>query len=336
MDADKINKITYVVNTSLLGIVVFLMWFFYVCHATFLVYFSIPTICVYLIGYYIIHKRRLYYYVMMIYIWITIYMCLTVVCLGYNYGFQLYPLSMIPIIYYINYLAYKFNLKRVSSAVIVAGIIICYLGGTVYVLINGPVYEGNSTLSVIACCANSIYVFGLLILYTKTIMKTIISSEEKLKQMSYIDELTGLFNRHYMVSELEEAMKVEDSEAVAIIDIDDFKKINDEYGHNAGDYVLRKVSEVMQENCENAIISRWGGEEFLLIMNKQDDYFQQMEMLRGAVEQTTFEFEEQMIQVSVTIGLSERKNITSVNKWVQAADDKLYTGKRSGKNVVIA
>ena len=61
-----------------------------------------------------------------------------------------------------------------------------------------------------------------------------------------------------------------------------------------------------------------------------------MEKLRAAVEQTTFEFEGQIIKVSVTIGLSERKNITSVNKWVQAADDKLYTGKRSGKNVVIS
>ena len=336
MDTKKITKITYIVNTILLIIVTAMMWFFHECKATFLVYFSIPTILVYVLGYYIIYHEKLYFYVMLVFGWITMYMCVALVCLGYNYGFQMYPLSLIPIIYYINYISYKLNLRRVSSALISTVIIISYLVCVVIVSVNGPIYKGNDSLAVVACCANSLYVFIFMIIYTKTIIKTIITSEEELKRMSFIDQLTGLYNRHYMVTQLEDAINSNIPSAVVIIDIDDFKKINDEYGHNAGDYVLRKLSKIMKENCKDIIISRWGGEEFLLLINNQENYFMQMEELRKTIYSSKFEFEGEPIRISVTMGISERMDAKRVNKWIQSADEKLYIGKNSGKNVVVA
>ena len=89
--------------------------------------------------------------------------------------------------------------------------------------------------------------------------------ENQLKQTALIDRLTGLYNRHYMVGRLESAVKENGPHSVAMIDIDDFKKINDRYGHNAGDYVLVNVARILKNICRDCKVSRWGGEEFLIL-----------------------------------------------------------------------
>ena len=99
MDTKKAQKITYIVNTVILILVFGLMGFFYMCHATFLVYFSIPTAFVYIIGFYLIYSEKLDFYVRIVYLWLTLYMCTTTLCLGYNFGFHLYCMSMIPVIF---------------------------------------------------------------------------------------------------------------------------------------------------------------------------------------------------------------------------------------------
>ena len=335
MEAKNIGKLTYTVNTVILGLVVGLMIFFNICKATILVYFSIPTIFVYIVGYVLIYKKKLGLYVWLVYIWITIYMSLATICLGYKYGFHLYSLSMIPIIYYTNYIAYKLGQNRVKSAIFSFIIITSYMTCTIFVSFNGPIYEGNNIYEAVFWITNSIIVFWFLIFYTKRLIKTTIDSEEKLREMSLVDRLTGLYNRHYMMDKLETVADRNDNEVVAIIDIDDFKKINDKYGHNAGDYVLQHLSQVMRENCPDSVISRWGGEEFLLLINDNKNAIDMMEKLRATVEKTDFKYEKQSIKVSVTIGLADRGNETSIDKWVQNADDKLYKGKNSGKNVVI-
>lgn len=334
MDEKNVVKFTSIVNTSILGMVLGLMFFFYMCKAEFLVYFSIPTIFVYIIGYVLIAKKLLYFYVNLVYFWITLYMSIATACLGYQYGFHLYSLSMILIIYYSNYIAYKIGTKRVASGFTSLIIIICYLGSTVYVSLNGPVYEGSKTSAAVFWISNSVIVFWFLIFYTKTLIKTTIESEEKLKEMSYVDRLTGLYNRHFMVEKLNKAMTMNDPGTVAMIDIDDFKKVNDNYGHNAGDYVLQKISKLMNEKCSGCTISRWGGEEFLLLIEGSVDAPDMMERLRKAIVDTDFEFENKKIDVSVTIGIAEKQE-GSVDKWIQTADNKLYIGKKNGKNVVI-
>lgn len=335
MDAKNIGKLTYTVNTAILGMVLGLMLFFYVCKATFLVYFSIPTIFVYLIGYFLIYKKMFAFYVWMVYLWITLYMSLATLCLGFKYGFHLYSLSMIPIIYYTNYIAYKLNQKRVKSAFFTFIIIACYLGCTIFVSFNGPIYPGTNISEAVFWITNSIIVFWFLIFYTKMLIKTTIESEEKLKEMSYVDRLTGLYNRHYMMDKLEKATEQNSLSTVAMIDIDDFKKINDVYGHNAGDYVLQNLSQIMKDVCGESVISRWGGEEFLLLFENYTGAKDTMENLRATVEKTKFEFEGQRIKVSVTVGIADRGEQKSIDKWVQSADNRLYVGKKQGKNVII-
>ena len=103
VDLNRIRKFTYTINTVIMFLVIGLAGFFYLCKATVLIWFSIPTFLVYVIGYLVIAKDRLDIYVRLVYFWITLYMCVCTYCLGYKIGFHLYCLSMIPIIFYTEY-----------------------------------------------------------------------------------------------------------------------------------------------------------------------------------------------------------------------------------------
>ena len=335
MDAKNIKKFTLTINTVILMMVLGLMLFFYLCKATILVYFSIPTIFVYIFGYIVILRKKLHFYLILVYFWITIYMGLTTICLGYEYGFCLYSLSMIPIVHYTNYIAYKINQNKIKTSIFCAAIIACYLASTGYVAINGPVYQGPVEAAGVFWFTNSMIVFFFMITYTKKLINTTITSEEKLKELSYADRLTGLYNRHYMMDELSDMSNYKDADAVSMIDIDNFKKINDVYGHNAGDYVLVTLADIMRRSCKDDVISRWGGEEFLILLKDTADVRGHMETLRKAVESYEFVYEDKKIDVTITIGFAEKKDTASIDQWIRKADEKLYYGKNNGKNVVI-
>ncbi|MBO6165742.1 MAG: GGDEF domain-containing protein [Eubacterium sp.] len=342
MNIAGIKKLTYTVNTAILLMVIGLMGFFVFCRATFLVYFSIPTLLVYIIGYVLISRELLYPYVVMVYCWITIYMGICTVCLGYDYGFHLYGMSMIPITFYSDYLGYKINSRKVNPFLFSGFIVLCYLVCTMSPFIWGPIYQADKNIARAFWILNSLLVFGFLIFYTWIMIKTIIGSEETLKNIALIDNLTGLHNRHYIMKYLEEAEDLKKDAYVSMIDIDSFKKINDVYGHNAGDYVLKTLAGIMEENCKDFSVSRWGGEEFLILMTSEsgkalsDEFIKErMESLRKTVESSKFVYEDKEIKVTVTIGVAERGQWQTVERWVDAADDKLYQGKNSGKNKVV-
>ena len=106
-----LKKLTRLINTIILVMVFGLMGFFAISKATFMVWFSIPTALVYILGFFLIQNDRLDIYLRMVYGWLTLYMSLATVCLGYEFGFHLYCMSMIPIIFYTEYMAYKLGRK---------------------------------------------------------------------------------------------------------------------------------------------------------------------------------------------------------------------------------
>ena len=107
MKYEDIKKLTWKINALILIMVFFLMVGFALCKATFLVWFSIPTALVYVYGFYLIRNHRLGKYVRIVYLWLTLYMSLTTLFLGNKFGFHLYTMSMIPILFTTEHLAYK-------------------------------------------------------------------------------------------------------------------------------------------------------------------------------------------------------------------------------------
>lgn len=335
MDTKRIKRFTFIINTVILFLVIGLAGFFVLCKAPFLIWFSIPTLFVYIIGYILIAKDRLDIYVRIVYFWITIYFCLCTICLGYKIGMHLYCMSMIPIIFYTEYMADKMGKARVNAFVVSGIIAIGYLISTGYSAFLGPIYTVDNTIAGAFWIFNSVIVLAFLVFYSRLMLSLIGDYENKLKETALIDRLTGLYNRHYMIGRLESAAK-EAPYFIAMLDIDDFKKINDRYGHNAGDYVLVNVARIMKENCRNSKISRWGGEEFLILTPGDiAGGASLIEQLRSAVEKEDFSFGEDHIKVTITAGLADYTGDISVDKWVNTADENLYKGKKSGKNKVV-
>lgn len=336
LDSNRIRRFTLIINTVILFLVIGLAGFFYLCKAPILIWFSVPTLFVYIIGYALIVKDRLDIYVRLVYFWITLYFCLCTVSLGYEIGMHLYCLSMIPIIFYTEYMADKLGKTRIN-AFVASGIIgICYLFATGYSAFVGPIYTVDSTIAGVFWTFNSVIVIAFLVFYSRLMLSLIGDYENQLKQTALIDRLTGLYNRHYMVGRLESATKENGPHSVAMIDIDDFKKINDRYGHNAGDYVLVNVARILKDICRDSKVSRWGGEEFLILTSGTiTDNSALIEKLRASIEKEDFAFGEDHIKVTITAGLADYSGNDSIDKWVNVADENLYKGKKTGKNKVV-
>lgn len=335
-DMKLMQKLTTYVNASLVGFVIFAMVFFAYYDINYMVYHSIPTLICYGLLFLLIRKGMLYQYARAVYAVITIYMVAGNVCLGYQAGFHLYCLSLVPLSFYMVYMAQKLNMKKANPLWVSLGLVCIYLCSTVYVVLKGPVYEIKSTVACISLVVNSLAVFCFLIGYAGFMLKLVTDSENKLTDMANKDRLTGLSNRNYMMNYLNDLpQEMFSGRWLAIADVDDFKKINDTYGHVCGDYVLVEVAKAMREVCQGCTVCRWGGEEFLIISDTDAAEPSMLEQLRQTVQDTPFSYQGQAFMVTVTIGISSYRPGRPFDGWVRDADDKLYEGKTGNKNRVV-
>ncbi len=161
--------------------------------------------------------------------------------------------------------------------------------------------------------------------------------------LSITDELTQLYTRRHLKSviaqEFERAKRYGTIVTVAMIDIDDFKKINDKYGHMAGDYVLKEVSKIFINTLRKTdFVYRYGGEEICILMPETviDKAYIPLERLRKTIENRDFIFEGKKMNVTVSIGASTYdKEMREANELIEKADTALYKAKKSGKNKVV-
>lgn len=164
---------------------------------------------------------------------------------------------------------------------------------------------------------------------------------EKNKALAAIanyDDLTGLQSRHFFMSRVDK-LNPSSYVAVAIGDIDDFKNINDIYGHICGDYVLQTVADIMRKslNPENVDICRWGGEEFVMLFHDTSfaDAFSRLEKFRVRIENHEFIYNDKSFTLTMSFGLVSTLNKKFSLKMLETADRLLYRGKHQGKNITV-
>lgn len=162
----------------------------------------------------------------------------------------------------------------------------------------------------------------------------------QLMKMADEDPLTKLLNKRKFFEVLEEKLKVlKPNHYVAMIDIDHFKKVNDTYGHLFGDTILCKVSELLNQYAgKNIVISRFGGEEFIIYFGETDyDTTKNiLENIRMDIKNTTFLFNEKVpVHITISIGLSPLNPKDSINQAIYAADQNLYKAKKSGRDCLV-
>jgi diguanylate cyclase (GGDEF)-like protein len=168
-------------------------------------------------------------------------------------------------------------------------------------------------------------------------------SEEKLRALSVMDDLTDVYNRRFFIEqaekELAKAKRYGTVFSILAVDIDHFKKINDTYGHFAGDTVLQAMANTCMNNLRAMdIFARFGGEEFMFLIPEANktDVASFAERVLSALENTLVVYNREEIRFTVSIGVKTvDARINSLESLLKAADDALYEAKRRGRNCIV-
>ncbi|MBN2339931.1 MAG: diguanylate cyclase [Deltaproteobacteria bacterium] len=166
---------------------------------------------------------------------------------------------------------------------------------------------------------------------------------EEIYRMTIVDGLTGIYNKRFFLDELsreaERARRYERPLSLIMFDIDHFKQINDTYGHVAGDAVLQTLSKLVQANIrQSEIFARYGGEEFAILIPEItiNGASSLAEKIRNLISEHHFQFENQRIPVTVSLGVDVLNHDNpSPKALIKRADQKLYQAKKAGRNRVV-
>lgn len=164
---------------------------------------------------------------------------------------------------------------------------------------------------------------------------------QEIKESSNKDYLTNIYNRRYFYDVgqklFENSRRKNFNIIVAMVDIDFFKKVNDTYGHDCGDIVIKKVANMLNRRFRDSdIVARIGGEEFCVLACNMDVVYIEdiFEKLRKKIEETEIETEKNIIKITISIGVCH-KLMSSLDDMVKHADTLLYNAKESGRNKVV-
>ncbi len=294
-----------------------------------------------------------------IYSEIVVHAFLCTLFLGVDVGFYVYYLLTIPIAAYCLFFYGSREKFRKQIVLFTSASVILLIISVVFDNIFGPFYELmnihtlNVTGTIIMKTVNIFFAMVCLCAFTlmfcaeiSGLIRELGKKNEELEYIAEHDSLTGLYNRHALWSYFDDLMQKEESFCVIMGDIDDFKKINDTYGHDCGDVVLKNVAKVfLDEVREGDIAVRWGGEEILMILiGTRNDCLARTEKIRSHINKLGLVYDEENINVSMTFGLvnytelqinSGAQSSTYMDMLISVADKRLYEGKNSGKNKVV-
>jgi diguanylate cyclase (GGDEF)-like protein len=310
---------------------------FFVVGANILAYISIGSVVVYILYLLILKYKKYYLYALSCGNEFIIYASAITILSGFSTGFYLNIVGLSIVSFFTVY--FSFKERKISGAVkwTITSLLIC-IGLQIYCTF-GPVYYSGFPVWAVSVLfgINLVVVFEFIVFYLLIFTKYAMTLENKIKNESRVDQLTKISNRYDLFNYLDSIENKTDY-ALSIFDIDDFKKVNDTYGHQAGDAVLKAVSSIIEESYDNEFVTvRWGGEEFVLYMPQTDEIraYEHLTYLRKRIENNIVEFDNQKIKVTVTVGMCTGTNLTDYELVIRNADDRLYYGKRNGKNCVV-
>jgi diguanylate cyclase (GGDEF)-like protein len=167
-------------------------------------------------------------------------------------------------------------------------------------------------------------------------------THQRIVMMANTDPLTNLINRRIMTTKIEHEKELVNKGgkpfSLVMVDVDNFKQINDVFGHDGGDFVLINLAHLIGLCLRKSDqVSRWGGDEFLVMLPETAGINGQMvaEKIKNRIAHTPFIYHEEDIPVTVTLGVSECDFFTGVDGTIRKADQALYQGKHGGKDQVV-
>ncbi|WP_178299524.1 GGDEF domain-containing protein [Fibrobacter sp. UWT2] len=268
---------------------------------------------------------------------IIFFSAMTELISGGHFGTLTFVIGMEAVIFFmLPYSNRKKHIYQLIGAVLAVAIsLISVFNYSLYPELMDLVLHHSSFVKVLNLIITLFSLFYLTNLYLVELRTT----REKLDYNSNHDVLTGLYNRRFFEGIMKRSKEEkETSYSVAMLDVDDFKKINDTYGHETGDRVLAAVSKCIEASLpENAVAVRWGGEEFVLYL-PQVDSAQTLDVLndfRAKLSKQEIYHKGNRVVITATIGLCTGESIADYEEYIRQADEKLYWGKQHGKNQIV-
>jgi len=305
------------------------------------------SICgLFLLNFHLLQKKQYLVSLQLAIFAITLHSIVASCLLSWTSYFGLYLLASVVIVFNSYSLTLKMKVREVTfiSACFVALFVLTRKGFCVFPI--NPV-----VLDIIGLC-NIAAVVSLLALLSLLTVKENDQLKKRLEEMSDLDELTGAYNRRFFNKYLDLEIRRNASHikyrsprevnfGLAILDLDDFKHINDTYGHLEGDTVLTEVARVIKSSLfERDILCRYGGEEFVILFTAtpRDGAIYAVEKIRRFVEDLRIQLDKTgpPICVTISIGFASFDEASDIYKLLALADKRLYKAKNMGKNRVVS
>lgn len=281
------------------------------------------------------------------YIEILAHSVLASLFMGWESGFQLWIVGLIvAYLFPIMTMKRSKNSRRLDNFLLFFGFLSFGIYMALFFLyafgITAPVSAGiGPRTRVIANGMNSVIVLLAVLFFTVYFLWQMRNAQDDLRSEARHDPLTGLYNRYALNQVVTEnffnANTYGEYLCLCIADIDFFKKVNDTYGHDAGDAVLKAVASLILKNVDGDMHfgARWGGEEFILIsLIRPEKMKERMEEFRKAVSDLNVVWNGQTIHVTISIGGSSYKAGLDYETLLREADESLYYVKQNGRNAV--
>lgn len=331
----RVNEIMVMTHTSLL--VFFWMMGIYPMMAV-----NCVSLAIYAAEFWIIRKSE-ELYLAIFFSEVLVHMLLAIVFVGWAGGFQYYVFAMAPLMYFADHIVRNEGGNTTHPIFFSLLTVISFLIARTIVVFFDPVYVLPADVAFWVKTLNGVMILLMLGVFAMIYVQRILEIESELVSNAEIDELTKLPNRHFLDRMLEEKQIGKEggiSEyAVAILDIDNFKKVNDRFGHLAGDQVLKKLAGILARTAgEEHFAGRWGGEEFMMVVTGEECYSKLVDLteeVRRELENSVVHFDYWQIVVTASIGVASTRDSMNFKDLVEEADKCLYEAKGSGKNRVI-
>ena len=340
LDIRSVKNMARFISACFLFVHMAMIALFWHCGVTPMVFFNAGSILFYALSFLIIEKGMLGLYTDLMYIEVVAHMTCAILFTGWSSDFQVALVGMSCVVFFAEYLERYLNIRHAHA------LPLCVLGAISYLVtcfissFRPAPYIIPEPLSLYLRLALGAVVFFVSIMVLQVFVSEATRSEKALTKRLLHDKLTGLPNRYYVTDYLRKLSQDGnlDKYWIALADIDDFKHINDTCGHNCGDFVLRTIAHTLQEGLSGAQVCRWGGEEFLavgLIGDGMDSQKELLDRCRRTIAGLSLWYEEHRITVTITLGVEAYKAGYTASEWINAADEKLYKGKKNGKNQVV-
>ena len=298
-----------------------------------LAWINVISVGMYVWAYRAFRDRRNRLAIMLIRTEVLVHAALGTVLVGWDSGFHYFLLMFIPAL---------FATMRQRSAWTLA---VCLWGYYVGLYVLMWFIEPLQPISANALLSVNIFnfttVFLMFAYLTMYYVVTVGPGHRRLARMATTDPLTGLFNRRHMVDLTEKLLAREQRQqgklTLMLMDLDHFKDINDQYGHELGDRVLQRVALLLGDQArEQDFVGRWGGEEFLAVLPETDpeQALVAAERIRAAVQALDWADLKPGLQVTLCAGISQLNDRESFSSAIARADRALYRGKAHGRNRV--